>query len=350
MEDAPLSSKVQMTDIQIQLEAILRGAAFAPLTDRAFLSVTGPDATRWLNGMVSNNIKDLAEGEQNYNFLLNAQGRILGDCTIYRRPTYAEPEFLLETDLGQIEAVHQTLDRFIIMDDVELSRVLTDKFGVLLLGPEIQMVFMQLLTDGDRPSDGSDAASAVEPSIILSRPDSTIPTLELWFDTQSEMERALHRLPTLDATAVSAEALESWRILAATPRYGTDIRNTEAAKDLPQETALDGTQSRALNFNKGCYLGQEIVERIHSRGQVHRTFAQFQLTGPLPQLPAPLQANGKVVGELTSAAIIPLPAGDITLALGYARREALERREPFTYPGGTATKTEPSQHITETKN
>ena len=337
-----------MTDRSTQLDAILHGAAFAPMNEQAFLRVAGPDATRWLNGMVSNNIKDLADGEQNYNFLLNAQGRILGDCTIYRRPTSAEPEFLLETDLAQIDAVHQTLERFIIMDDVELSRVLTDKFGILLLGPEIRMVFMQMLTDGDSDiqNDGTDAALAVEPSIILSRPNANIPTLELWFDSAQDQERALHRLPTLQATAVSAEALETYRILCATPRYGTDIRNTESAKDLPQETALDGTQSPALNFNKGCYLGQEIVERIHSRGQVHRTFCQFQLSGPVPQLPATLEANGKAVGELTSAAVIPLPTGDITLALGYARREALDRQEPLTYPGGTALKTEPSQHTT----
>ena len=106
------------------------------------------------------------------------------------------------------------------------------------------------------------------------------------------------------ASAVSPEALEALRILSGTPRYGTDIRNTATAHDLPQETA----QTRALHFSKGCYLGQEIVERIRSRGNVHRTFHGFELTGALPAPGAALTAEGKPVGELTSVAAIPLPS------------------------------------------
>jgi folate-binding Fe-S cluster repair protein YgfZ len=87
---------------------------------------------------------------------------------------------------------------------------------------------------------------------------------------------------------------------------------------------------RALHFSKGCYLGQEIVERIHSRGNVHRTFTSFTLTGELPQLPAPLDASGKSAGELTSVIRI----GDQIHALGYIRREF--STAPLTYPGGTA--------------
>ena len=112
------------------------------------------------------------------------------------------------------------------------------------------------------------------------------------------------------------------------------IRNTATAHDLPQETA----QTRALHFSKGCYLGQEIVERIRSRGNVHRTFHGFQLTGTLPAPGAALTAesDAKPVGELTSVATIPLSAGPIQLALGYIRRETLDRNLPLSYSGGTA--------------
>ena len=126
--------------------------------------------------------------------------------------------------------------------------------------------------------------------------------------------------------------LEAFRILSGTPRYGVDIRNTATAHDLPQETA----QTRALHFSKGCYLGQEIVERIRSRGNVHRTFSGFELTGALPAPGTTLTAEGKPAGELTSVAAIPL-ATPVQLALGYIRREALERKLPLDYPGGTAT-------------
>jgi folate-binding protein YgfZ len=133
----------------------------------------------------------------------------------------------------------------------------------------------------------------------------------------------------LTVPEISAGALEHLRLLEATPLFGQDIRE----RDLPQETAQD----QALHFAKGCYLGQEIVERIHSRGQVHRQFTAFRLTGDLPAtLPAPLESGGKPAGELTSAALIPLPEGPTLVALGYARREALDTRQPLTYPSGIA--------------
>src|SRR6202012_1428189 len=128
----------------------------------------------------------------------------------------------------------------------------------------------------------------------------------------------------------SPETLEALRLLEARPLYGRDI--TE--KYLPQET----NQPQALHFNKGCYLGQEIVERIRSRGQAHRLLTPLTPPGDLPtDSPTPLESDGKAVGEITSAALVPLPDGDQILALGYVRREALDTHAPLTYPGGTAT-------------
>jgi folate-binding protein YgfZ len=311
-----------MTDsLQLELQHISEGAAIFPLTDRAFLRITGSDATRWLNGMVTNNIKDLAPGEGNYNFLLSAQGRIQGDCTIYREPHEAEPSFLLETDIWQLETVQSTLDKFIIMDDVELERAFTEKSGLLLVGPRAWASLDAVLLYP--PASGHIGYVEMEDGdAVVVRPNEN--HLELWGSPKDVAEFA----SSSHETWASAEAIEAHRILSGTPKYGTDIRNTETAKDLPQETA----QTHALNFNKGCYLGQEIVERIHSRGQVHRTFTRFTLEGSLPTVPTPLEANGKSAGELTSVAQI----GDTLVALGYARREALETHQTLTYSGGTA--------------
>src|SRR3984885_12775882 len=113
--------------IDHELAAIRTSAAIYPLTSRAFLRITGSDATRWLNGMVTNNIAALAPGEGNYNFLLNAQGRIQGDCTIYREPDSEPATYILATDGLQAEAIQTPLDKFIIMDDVELTPALTEE-------------------------------------------------------------------------------------------------------------------------------------------------------------------------------------------------------------------------------
>src|SRR5579875_1063058 len=108
-------------NLQAELDAILHSAAVAALDDRAFLRVTGSDATRWLNGMVTNSVQALSPGEGCYAFLLNAQGRILGDLTVYREPDGAQPAFVLATTKQQLQAIQTHLDHFIIMDDVELT-------------------------------------------------------------------------------------------------------------------------------------------------------------------------------------------------------------------------------------
>jgi folate-binding Fe-S cluster repair protein YgfZ len=101
---------------------------------------------------------------------------------------------------------------------------------------------------------------------------------------------------------------------------------------LPQETG----QARALSFTKGCYLGQEIVERIRSRGAVHRQFGAFLPEGELPEVGTKILAveeQDKEVGEITSGAILPVAEGDRPVALGYLRREAARKR----LRAGTAT-------------
>jgi aminomethyltransferase len=103
------------------------------------------------------------------------------------------------------------------------------------------------------------------------------------------------------------------RVAAGIPRYGTDIRE----RDLPQETE----QARALHFSKGCYVGQEIVERIRSRGNVHRKFTGFEVSGAMPTVGTKLEADGRTIGEITSVASLPAATGERVVALGYIRRE-----------------------------
>jgi len=342
----PAAPLAPIENLAAELRAILTGAAFAPL-DTRWLRITGPDATRWLNGMVTNSVQSLAPGEGCYNFLLNAQGRILGDCTIYRDPTPEPPALLLETDASQIETLQAHLDRFIIMDDVELTRTDSAQHsGLLVLGPNASHSLVSA-AHATLPRLGGNMAKVDlngHQSSIFTPTAGTIPAYEVWFDSTASAEHTFRTLRTAIGTAVSPTALEVLRILSGTPRYGVDIRNTDKAHDLPQETAQD----RALHFAKGCYLGQEIVERIRSRGSVHRTFAGFVLNGELPPSGTELttESQPRPVGELTSVTSIPRAALDpstsanvapLQIALGYIRREALDRNLPLTYPGGTAT-------------
>ncbi|MGI8770866.1 MAG: hypothetical protein ACR2JE_05475, partial [Acidobacteriaceae bacterium] len=100
---------------ECELHALLGGTGIFDRGYRARIEVRGEDRSRWLNGMLTNNVQDLALGEGNYNFVLNAQGRIQGDCQTFR----LADRLLLETDRNQVPALLAHLDHFIIMDDVE---------------------------------------------------------------------------------------------------------------------------------------------------------------------------------------------------------------------------------------
>jgi folate-binding protein YgfZ len=314
-----------------ELDALTSHAGVYDLGYRAFVRITGSDRVRWLNGMVSNTIVGLEEGQANYSFLLNAQGRILGDADIYRFSDH----LLLETDRSQLAALIAHLDHFIIMDDVELQPLDASTTAVGVAGPDAVQILTQLgftipPPNASVPSkwqgaetDLAYAHSPLVPRFVIRIASSEAPAL--WT-----------ALVSASAVPSGSAAVEDLRILEGTPLYGVDIRD----RHLPQETA----QTRALNFSKGCYLGQEIVERIRSRATVHRTLRQFELAGLPAQAAAgetlPLQAEGadrNPVGELSSVAEYDLPGFTGTLALGFMRSEVIERKLQVTCDGVVVT-------------
>ncbi len=305
-----------MVESTSQLEALLTAAAFAPIHNVGWIRVTGSDRVRWLNGMVTNSIQALKPDEGCYNFFLNAQGRIQGDCMAWLQ----EDGILLQTAADRVASLIASLDRFIIMDDVELTPV-ANRAGLLLLGglagKSLQMLGLPM-------PEGLATITWQGEAVTLLPAYDAVERFELWSDAAT-LGLITESLRHAGATEFTPSNLEHLRLLEAMPLYGTDIRD----KELPQETG----QTRALHFSKGCYLGQEIVERIRSRGQVNRLFQAFTLTGDVPPVGTALMANEKPVGELTSVADV---AGHGILALGYVRREALDSKLLLTYPGGTA--------------
>lgn len=317
------------------MAALLNDAGFAPLNETGWIQVTGSDRVRWLNGMVTNSIQALAPGQGCYNFALNSQGRIKGDMIAFSPPE--DPEtLLLETDREQIPALMAHLDHFIIMDDVELIDVTAQQSGVLITGREAPSLVKQLgLAVPETLVTMQTGVWNGSPVTVIRANGPLLPRFEIW--AVPEIIEALLEELLRDTAPLSHEVLEYIRVLEGRPRYGVDIRDTDKAHDLPQETAAVGAESPALHFAKGCYLGQEIVERIRSRGNVHRAFSGFELNGAMPAAGTVLHAEAKTVGDLTSIVAVPLPGKLAQLALGYIRREALDRKLPLEYSGGTAT-------------
>ncbi len=306
------TTAARFTHPQQEFAAMNTGCGIYDLGFRARLSLSGGDRTRWLNGMVSNNIRDLAVNQGVYAFLLNPQGRILGDMYAYNHGD----QIVVQTDHSQLEKVIATFDHYIIMDDVEVKDISGEQTALGLSGPKARAILntagiqipeiqpLQMVTPQCNCDCGCQNCTVI-------RSDSPHESYEIWLDPK-DLLKTWQALIAAGATPVGSEALEIKRITAGVPLYGTDIHE----RDLPQETG----QARALNFNKGCYVGQEIVERIRSRGNVHRQFAGFLVEGAATIAPGTkIVAGEKEVGEVTSATVLAFPVQ--TLLLGYVRRE-----------------------------
>jgi len=281
---------------------------------RAKIVLTGSDRVRWANGMVTNNIRDLKEGYGNYNFLLSAQGRIQGDLYIYNMGDH----LMVDTERWQAPKILELFEKYIIMDDVEVTDISDKLIGIAVQGPNSMSI---LRTQGLTIADDVEPLKVAQMvwngiGIAVTRMASDIAmTFEIWL-AAANAGTLWDALVAAGARPVGTEALEMFRIAAGVPKYGQDITD----KYIPQETE----QFHALHFAKGCYLGQEIVERVRSRGAVHRHYAGFAINGPAPAPGTEIQVDGKRAGEITSARRIPVNGDQHTLALGYIRKESGE--------------------------
>ncbi len=297
-------------DPDAEYRALVGSCGAFDLGWRGKILFTGEDRVRWLNGMTTNNVRDLEQDHGNYNFLLNAQGRIQGDLYVYNRGEY----LLGDTERWQLEKLIPLLDRFIIMDDVEISDGSDKLVSIGVQGPGATGLLKQV---GIQPPCADPMVvcdldwNGVGISVTRMASDVAV-TYEVWLSAE-KAATFWDALLAAGADPVGTLALEKFRVTVGVPKYGKDIRD----KDLPQETA----QEHALNFTKGCYLGQEIVERIHSRGLVHRRFSGFFLDAAAPP-GTKLVSGEKAMGEITSVERVATETGEKILALGYVRREA----------------------------
>ena len=277
---------------------------------RALVSLAGKDRVRWLNGMVSNNIRDLASGHGVYAFVLNPQGHIQGDLYAFNRGE----TLVLDIDRQQASTLVPLLRRYIIMDKVEVED-LSGKLTVFAIaGPKCNDVLRKLgiTPPGDSALAISEANWNGVALTVVRSDNPPLPNYEFWVPTE-HAESFRRALVESGAAEIGEAALEAFRILSGIPKVGVDIRE----RTLPQETG----QERALNFTKGCYIGQEIVERIRARGSVHRVLTGFEIEGPTPSPGAAIQVDGKDVGQITSVGSIPVHAREQIIALGYLRKE-----------------------------
>src|SRR5260370_26166230 len=272
-------------------QALREAAGYIDLSARGKIFATGEDRVRLLHAMTTNHIAQLQPGQGCYAFFLTAQGRVLADANVFILPD----RILLDVEPELRQRLYQHLDKFIIADDVTLEDASESLTGT---GVEGRRAAEELAAMG-APIPEAPYSHLEWNGCIVARVSATG---EPGFRIFAPQELA----PAF--TPVDAESVRVVRLEHARPRYGEDIFDTT----LPQETQ----QSHALNFNKGCYIGQEIVERIRSRGHVNRLLVGLRIDSAAPPAGGTkLMASGAEVGEITSAAFSP-SLGKV-VALGY---------------------------------
>jgi folate-binding protein YgfZ len=304
----------------------------------AYFSFTGPDRARYLNAILTNNIKELASGAGVISLLLNAQGRILAEME-----TFASADELFCVSYRMVrEKLAEVLEKYIIMDDVTLTDE-TEKFGTLAIeGPEAAAV-MKELTGFDlgglaelgwaevNAGPQSRGTSGAIPCRIVKRSPGGVAGAE--FIVLREQLAPLWDV-LLAATRrhgggpMGYRALSAQRLVQGTPWFGYDF----SEKQIPHEAGLEVSH---ISYTKGCYTGQEIVERVRSRGQVNRRRVELIFSGDVPENGADLTLDDKPAGFVTRAAQSWFPPG--ILGMGYLVKESRSAGATLQWSGGTAT-------------
>ena len=298
--------------------AVRRGAGLMRELPRSLIHVAGSDRTRWLNSMVTNDVSSLAVGPADsgrYAAILSPKGRVIADLQVLERGD----AYWLDVDAAALAIVLETLGRYIVADDVELADRSADFDRLAVEGPAVFDIVRGLapgleLLAPDACTDVDLGGGAVtvarfgwsgETALQFFVPAGTGAVLA---------DRLLGAGTAAGLVEADGEVLETLRIEAGIPRFGAELDESV----LPAEAGLE----RAIAIDKGCYTGQEVVERMRSQGQASHRLVGLVAAGEEPFEPGEvLSSEGKSVGEVTSAC---RSDGIGSIALAFVRRAFAE--------------------------
>jgi hypothetical protein len=286
LASVPIAHQNSLMDQARELEWLTQSAGIIALSDRAIVSVGGDDAHDWIQGQVTNQVEGVPSGGSVYAFVLTLKGRTLADIYVLM----GDDEIWLDVPKAQVEALLARLDRYIIMEDVELEH--RPDLGVLAaIGPLAAKV-----GDGGWPADrlGVGGQQWVVSADALS----------------SERDRLIARCRELGGGLVGEKAWRRAHVLLGRPLFGVDFGDWT----YPQETGLNEV---AVSFKKGCYIGQETVVMLENRGKAPKVLWRWAIEGlEPPEAKTPIFYGEAVVGEITSA----VTEGEGSLAIGFLKR------------------------------
>ena len=301
------------TDAVSEHQAVRQRVGIVELSHRSRLRLTGEDRATFLHRIISNDVEGLEAGQGNYATLLTNRGKIIADMHVYVR----EEAIYLETAPETKETLFKELDKYIIADDVVLEDVTAKVGSIGIYGAESPTLVQAVVGLQRVPaSTHENSACEVDGRWVMSARtgESGEVGYQLWTAADS-LEWLWERLMTHDVVPIGLGALESLRIEAGTPRYGAELTNAV----IPLEAELE----HAIDFEKGCYIGQEIVARMKYRGHPNRLLRGIEIdAAEPPQQHTPVFSGDKEVGWITSA--VYSPTLEKQIAIGYVRMAVTE--------------------------
>jgi folate-binding protein YgfZ len=281
-------------------QALRHGAAWLDLSARGRLIARGRDRSRFLHNVTSNDVKGLKAGAGCYAFLLTPQGRIQADLYLWAFPEH----YLIDTEPELADTVRRHILKYKVADQIELEDVTAGTASLGVEGPGAAAALASL----GAPVPGEDQHLPWGGDTVAGISLTGQPGFRIYCDA-ARLPELTGRLEPAGVKPATAEDARIVRIENGKPRYGEDILETS----LPQETR----QMHAVSFTKGCYLGQEIVERIRARGHVNRELVNFALDQPEPPAPGTKLTIDGAETEVTSS--IFSPGLGKAVGMGYAR-------------------------------
>jgi len=307
----PLPARFSVPDSE--WKAVRQHAGVLDAGFRGLLRVTGGDRISFLQGMVSNDVVGLHPGCGTYAAVLTQQAKIVSDVRVY----VLDEEIWLDMPVTRVAAVRESLERYIVADDVELAHDADCQPLIVVEGPEslrvMGAVFEKVLDE--LPALAHRELRIGGASVRCIAVSHTGEAGYMMVGAPQHAAALWERCAAIGTVPVGMDALQVLRIESGIPWYGADMDDAT----LIGEVGL----STAISYTKGCYLGQEVVERVAARGQVQRKLVGIVCDGQaVPPRAAKLCRDGKEVGWVTSATWSP--ACQAVIALGYARRECWE--------------------------
>lgn len=294
-------------DWQTEYQALRQTAGVVRLEAWTQIEVTGRQRVSFLDGLATNQLNRLAPGEGCETFLTDVKGHVLA----YLSVLVQADALLLWTTPEQSASLLAHFDYYRIREDVQFHDRSRERVGWIMAGPRATEFLTHWAGElPARPWAHRNAILADVPvRLTCIEPQ---PAASYWLTCGAEHAAELQsRMRATGIVLCGQQAWQAWRIERGWPLYGADV----SAANLPQEV---GRTVRAISFTKGCYLGQEVVARLESRGHVNRSLVRLKCeTTDVPPAGAELLSDKHVVGQITSAAFAP-DLG-LTLALGYVR-------------------------------